>query len=1031
VRLELARGLISLETEGEEEEEENEEEEGDHDDDDDDDDDASSSAPKRRRAIDVPRLPPIATRLPRDDSDERPLPTEKPRSDGDEETMADSPPPPPRKESTNPKGKRGAVKGTAKAKTPREKKSRGRSENSQGDNVDRDRERDHRRGDGDGSDRPPNANRNGANIGSDETNRNVDGKVNVHASVNISPPAPHNPLSFFHPKGIPLHYAFSDQRFLQQFDVQRQLALKQLQQSTNPQHPQQQMQMQQMQMQQQMRQQHNQGGNPSLPNGHRGQAFRQQQQSQPHHAAQGHHHHQQQQHPQQRTNAAAIAAAFRQRGAVGSKAVAEVARAAGHSFPPRAATTHRHRMASPGETSSRLPSRGGTPHDVPPGSGHRGQGQRVQEGGGGGGGKKNQVAVAKNDDDGSDGDMVGNGSNDRHVTIAAAAAAAAANNNNNNSNSNNDDDNSPTSSAAAVSAIENLIGMKHYHLRQEALQRCAMTNPLLYERLHALEMERRMAVEEKERERKRERERDDRHVRIGAAGNRGLTSAGNGYFAGMGGAAGGFRHRGFAGGGGVDVAGVMATTRQRRNDGRGDGEDGEPSEAAVDYGRVGTGQADVISIADSDDEGSNDGGHRDGMEAMGKAKGVPGLNVCDTEGVGDNNEKAVASDVNDRSFSNAARSAANDGTAIPTELKNLNKSTPLKQSDKIKTKSEGGNVSASESKTHATVTINADSERDSGRASVEQRFSTNRPHSNSLTHGTSHASLMNSPGKRKTPESSSQMGNSIPLEQAKRAKLDTESIPKVAQQLQQQQEHQLQEQHPRAGMDSSQPQTTFPATLLKDQATTTTGTVTDTSEKAAAALADIRIDPTFVQMIVAASKESMARRNVKSTGEMSQNSLLGTFSRGLLSMDDEILKQSLEDKNDQSNRICISNIIAPGLGIPIDLFNNTDGSWEGYVHMSSDHVMQFSKHIVYQRRKSMKSAVEVACDEMKKKHTFLMNEQMTRFQLTIDSRNERIKQLEEQLENERGIHKKQMEALEELHLADAEECEKEQRVSNI
>mmetsp|Transcript_10920 Transcript_10920/g.22388 ORF Transcript_10920/g.22388 Transcript_10920/m.22388 type:complete len:100 (-) Transcript_10920:358-657(-) len=99
--------------------------------------------------------------------------------------------------------------------------------------------------------------------------------------------------------------------------------------------------------------------------------------------------------------------------------------------------------------------------------------------------------------------------------------------------------------------------------------------------------------------------------------------------------------------------------------------------------------------------------------------------------------------------------------------------------------------------------------------------------------------------------------------------------------------------------------------------------------------------------------------------------------------------------------------------------------------MSSDHVMQFSKHIVYQRRKSMKSAVEVACDEMKKKHTFLMNEQMTRFQLTIDSRNERIKQLEEQLENERGIHKKQMEALEELHLADAEECEKEQRVSNI
>ncbi|KAL7462847.1 hypothetical protein ACHAXS_003222, partial [Conticribra weissflogii] len=684
---------------------------------------------------------------------------------------------------------------------------------------------------------------------------------------------------------------------------------------------------------------------------------------------------------------------------------------------------------------------------------------------------------------------VDNGSNGHNSTKTAATITT--NNNNHNNHNNNHDDNhnstdeksSPTSSAAAASAIENLIGMKHYHLRQEALQRCAMTNPLLYERLHALEMERRMAMEEKEQQKERGRGRDrdslrdDRNVRVGgpvgggglAPGNTtgvntsvlggvatGSTGAGNG-FAGMVGmdAADGFRQRGFAGG--ADILGAMVTKQQLRNNGRGDGRpgdanrrDGGQADAVTDYGRIGNGEeGDVISIVDSDDEQSGDGARRDEAEKMGKLNSVAYSTTRETNVLGDraggkipfrsNDQESIDADVDDQGFPNTVRGGGsgqgqesrhstpnitNDNTAVPNPLTKLNKFAPLKQSDKVKAKSEGDNASASDSKTPASPTIKTESEKDGGQASVGQKFFTNRPHSNTPTYGTSHFSLMNSPGKRKTPESSQ-------LEQAKRAKLDTESIQNDTQQVHQQ-------QHPRAPMGSSPPRMTLPTALLGDQSTAfavnntnTTCAVTDTSQKAAAALADIRTDPTFVQMIVAASKDFMAKSSVQSNAEMGQNSLLGTFSRGLLNMDDDILKQSLDDKNDQSNRLCISNIIAPGLGIPNNLFNNTDRRWEAYVHLSSDHVMQFSKHIVYQRRKSMKSAVEVACDEMKKKHTFLINEQMTRFQLTIDSQNERIKQLEEQLENERKVHKKQMEALEELHLADTEECEKEQQVSYL
>ena len=164
-------------------------------------------------------------------------------------------------------------------------------------------------------------------------------------------------------------------------------------------------------------------------------------------------------------------------------------------------------------------------------------------------------------------------------------------------------------------------------------------------------------------------------------------------------------------------------------------------------------------------------------------------------------------------------------------------------------------------------------------------------------------------------------------------------------------------------------------------------------------------------------------------------------------VDDDMLMRSLENGNDHSVRMCISNVIAPGLGIPPNIFNNNEGRWEGYVHVSSDHITQFAKNIVYQRRKGMKSAVEIACSELKKKHQSLMKEQKEKIQTDIKStfedqiskireqaemikvQKEKIKQMELELKKEKETHQKQMQILEELHIADTEECEKEQNVS--
>lgn len=141
-------------------------------------------------------------------------------------------------------------------------------------------------------------------------------------------------------------------------------------------------------------------------------------------------------------------------------------------------------------------------------------------------------------------------------------------------------------------------------------------------------------------------------------------------------------------------------------------------------------------------------------------------------------------------------------------------------------------------------------------------------------------------------------------------------------------------------------------------------------------------------------------------------------------MGDDHIKKSLEDGNDQSTKMCILNVIAPGLGIPPNIFDSNEGIWEGYVHVSSEHIAQFSKNIVYQRRKGMKSAVAFAFDEMIKKHEVLMDKQRASYDTKLNDQSKRIKELEDQLLAEKEIHTKQMEALDELHLADTEECDK-------
>ena len=81
-------------------------------------------------------------------------------------------------------------------------------------------------------------------------------------------------------------------------------------------------------------------------------------------------------------------------------------------------------------------------------------------------------------------------------------------------------------------------------------------------------------------------------------------------------------------------------------------------------------------------------------------------------------------------------------------------------------------------------------------------------------------------------------------------------------------------------------------------------------------------------------------------------------------VDDDLLKQSLEEDADRSVRDYVKHVISPYFNVPPE-YANSEGYWDAFVRISSDNINEFARNVVYQRRKSMKSAVELAFYEMK------------------------------------------------------------------
>ena len=88
--------------------------------------------------------------------------------------------------------------------------------------------------------------------------------------------------------------------------------------------------------------------------------------------------------------------------------------------------------------------------------------------------------------------------------------------------------------------------------------------------------------------------------------------------------------------------------------------------------------------------------------------------------------------------------------------------------------------------------------------------------------------------------------------------------------------------------------------------------------------------------------------------------------RSILSfaVDDHLLRRTLVEDSDRSVRDYVRDVISPYFNVPSNLAGS-EGQWEAFVHISSDNINEFARNVVYQRRKSMKSAVELAFHEMK------------------------------------------------------------------
>ena len=73
---------------------------------------------------------------------------------------------------------------------------------------------------------------------------------------------------------------------------------------------------------------------------------------------------------------------------------------------------------------------------------------------------------------------------------------------------------------------------------------------------------------------------------------------------------------------------------------------------------------------------------------------------------------------------------------------------------------------------------------------------------------------------------------------------------------------------------------------------------------------------------------------------------------------DEQLIKPMGEKSSPSIRAYVKNVICPYFNVPPDVVAK-EGRWEACVPICSENIYRFARNVLYQRRKSMKSAVEL------------------------------------------------------------------------
>lgn len=129
---------------------------------------------------------------------------------------------------------------------------------------------------------------------------------------------------------------------------------------------------------------------------------------------------------------------------------------------------------------------------------------------------------------------------------------------------------------------------------------------------------------------------------------------------------------------------------------------------------------------------------------------------------------------------------------------------------------------------------------------------------------------------------------------------------------------------------------------------------------------------------------------------------------------DDNLIVPLGGKPDLSVRQYAQNVLCPYFHIPPNLAAS-ERHWDAYAHITSDIIYKIANDIVYERRKSMKSAVQLANYELGNLHG--------RKEMNSAKKDHRILELEQELANVKEQHAQAMSDKAYQHFNQIRECE--------